>query len=116
MLIQPMVQADAAGVAFSADPITGDRETAVLMLFAASENGSSPAQASPDDWLVRGLEADVEQLLKAPSTKMPRSGSLNSLGGLRLTKESPRHRVGDRRRGNCAAPGTADHRATGPTN
>jgi pyruvate,water dikinase len=30
VLILPMVRADAAGVAFSADPITGDRDTAVI--------------------------------------------------------------------------------------
>lgn len=53
VLIQPMVNADAAGVAFSANPVSGNRgEVAVSAVHGTGErlvNG----KVSPDEWIVR---------------------------------------------------------------
>jgi pyruvate,water dikinase len=57
VLILPMVQADAAGVAFSADPISGDRGTAVVDAVRGLGERLVSGLASPDEWVVRGGEA-----------------------------------------------------------
>src|SRR5215203_7198772 len=57
VLILPMVQADAAGVAFSADPITGDRGTAVVNAVCGLGERLVSGNASPDEWVVRDGEA-----------------------------------------------------------
>jgi rifampicin phosphotransferase len=57
VLILPMVQADAAGVAFSADPISGDRGTAVVNAVRGLGERLVSGQASPDEWVVRNGEA-----------------------------------------------------------
>ena len=57
ILVQRMVAADAAGVAFTANPLTGDRgETVVSAVRGLGERLVS-GQASPDEWVVRGAEA-----------------------------------------------------------
>lgn len=57
VLVQPMVAADAAGVAFSADPVTGDRETAVVSAVRGLGDRLVGGGASPDEWVVRGAAA-----------------------------------------------------------
>ena len=57
VLILPMVQADAAGVAFSADPISGDRGTAVVSAVRGLGERLVSGQVSPDEWIVRKGEA-----------------------------------------------------------
>src|SRR5215204_3720632 len=57
VLILPMVQADAAGVAFSADPISGDRGTAVVNAVRGLGERLVSGYTSPDDWVVRGGQA-----------------------------------------------------------
>ena len=57
VLILPMVRADAAGVAFSADPISGDRGTAVVDAVRGLGERLVSGLASPDEWVVRGGEA-----------------------------------------------------------
>ena len=57
VLIQPMVAADVAGVAFSADPITGDRNTCVIDAVQGLGDRLVSGHASPDHWLVRGTQA-----------------------------------------------------------
>jgi rifampicin phosphotransferase len=57
VLILPMVQADAAGVAFSADPISGDRGTVVVSAVRGLGERLVSGQASPDEWVVRGGDA-----------------------------------------------------------
>jgi rifampicin phosphotransferase len=54
VLVQPMVAAEAAGVAFSADPITGDRGTAVVNAVRGLGDRLVTGTASPDEWVVRG--------------------------------------------------------------
>jgi rifampicin phosphotransferase len=57
VLIQPMVAAHAAGVGFSADPITGDRNTSVVNAIRGLGDRLVSGLASPDHWLVRGTLA-----------------------------------------------------------
>ncbi len=57
VLIQPMVEADAAGVALSADPVTGDPNTSVVNAVRGLGDRLVSGLASPDDWLVRGTQA-----------------------------------------------------------
>src|SRR3972149_3932416 len=57
ILIQRLVPADAAGVAFTANPLTGDRgETLVSSVRGLGERLVS-GEATPDDWIVRGRAA-----------------------------------------------------------
>jgi rifampicin phosphotransferase len=60
VLIQPMVEAEAAGVAFSADPITGDRNISVVDAVRGLGDRLVSGRASPDHWLVRGTQATCE--------------------------------------------------------
>ena len=53
VLVQPMVAADAAGVAFSADPVTGDRDTTVVNAVRGLGDRLAAGSASPDEWVVR---------------------------------------------------------------
>lgn len=53
VLIQKMVPSDAAGVAFTANPVTGDAEVLVSAVKGLGERLVS-GEATPDDWVVRG--------------------------------------------------------------
>jgi pyruvate,water dikinase len=57
VLVQPMVAADAAGVAFSADPVTGDRATTVVNAVRGLADRLVAGGVSPDEWVVRGAAA-----------------------------------------------------------
>ncbi|HEV8650500.1 MAG TPA: PEP/pyruvate-binding domain-containing protein [Actinomycetes bacterium] len=57
VLVQPMVAAEAAGVAFSADPVTGDRATAVVNAVRGLGDRLVAGRASPDEWAVSGTAA-----------------------------------------------------------
>jgi phosphohistidine swiveling domain-containing protein len=57
VLVQPMVAAESAGVAFSADPVTGDLDTAVVNAVCGLGDRLVAGTASPDEWVVRGGEA-----------------------------------------------------------
>ena len=57
VLVLPMVAAEAAGVAFSADPVSGDRATAVVSAVRGLGERLVGGQASPDEWVVRGGQA-----------------------------------------------------------
>jgi len=57
ILIQKMVPADAAGVAFSADPVSGDRDTVVIDAVRGLGESLVSGEATPDDWIVKGEEA-----------------------------------------------------------
>jgi phosphoenolpyruvate synthase/pyruvate phosphate dikinase len=50
VLILPMVQADAAGVAFSADPISGDRDTTIVDAVRGLGERLLSGHATPDEW------------------------------------------------------------------
>src|SRR6266540_6216763 len=57
VLVQPMVAADAAGVAFGADPVSGDRNTAVVNAVRGLGDRLVAGRVSPDEWVVRGVAA-----------------------------------------------------------
>ncbi|HEY5881773.1 MAG TPA: PEP/pyruvate-binding domain-containing protein [Nakamurella sp.] len=57
MLVQPMVQAQAAGVAFTADPVTGDRDTALVSAVRGLGDRLAAGAVSPDEWVIRGEKA-----------------------------------------------------------
>jgi rifampicin phosphotransferase len=56
ILVQDFVAADAAGVAFTANPLTGDAETLVSAVRGVGERLVS-GEATPDEWIVRDAEA-----------------------------------------------------------
>jgi pyruvate,water dikinase len=56
VLIQRLVHADASGVAFSANPITGDRLECVVNAVRGLGERLVSGQATPDAWTVRGQD------------------------------------------------------------
>ncbi|MFH1183844.1 MAG: PEP/pyruvate-binding domain-containing protein [Chloroflexota bacterium] len=54
VLVQRMVQADAAGVAFSANPVTGDRGECVVNAVRGLGERLVSGRATPDEWVARG--------------------------------------------------------------
>ncbi|MDE3075494.1 MAG: hypothetical protein KGJ86_08700 [Chloroflexota bacterium] len=57
VFVQRMVPADAAGVAFSANPVSGDRGEAVVTAVKGLGERLVSGEAVPDEWLVRGNQA-----------------------------------------------------------
>lgn len=57
VLIQRLVQAEAAGVAFTANPVTGDRSETIINSVRGLGERLVSGQASPDEWLVHNQEA-----------------------------------------------------------
>ena len=57
VLVQPMVLGTAAGVAFTADPVTGDRGAVVVEAVRGLGERLVSGAASPDEWVVRGESA-----------------------------------------------------------
>ena len=55
VLVQRMVPADAAGVAFTANPVSGDTEVLVSAVKGLGDRLVS-GEATPDEWVVRGHE------------------------------------------------------------
>ena len=55
VLIQRLVPADAAGVAFTANPVTGDEEVLVSAVRGMADRLVS-GEATPDEWVARGDE------------------------------------------------------------
>jgi len=57
VLVQVMVAAEAAGVAFTANPLTGDRDEVVISAVLGLGERLVSGQASGDQWIVRGEQA-----------------------------------------------------------
>jgi phosphohistidine swiveling domain-containing protein len=57
VLVQRLVQADAAGVAFTANPVTGDRTEVVISAVRGLGERLVSGQSSPDEWSVRGSDS-----------------------------------------------------------
>ena len=53
VLIQPVIEADAAGVAFTANPVTGDLSETVVSAVRGLGERLVSGQVSPDEWVVR---------------------------------------------------------------
>ena len=49
-----MVPADRAGVAFTADPLTGDRETTIVTGVKGLGDQLASGEVTPDEWSVHG--------------------------------------------------------------
>jgi hypothetical protein len=56
--VQPMVQATAAGVAFTADPVTGERGVVLVEAVRGLGERLVSGAAAPDEWVVHGDSAD----------------------------------------------------------
>jgi rifampicin phosphotransferase len=54
VLIQPMIPATAAGVAFTTDPVTGDRGTIVVEAVQGTGDRFVSGAATPDEWAISG--------------------------------------------------------------
>ncbi|HEY3034966.1 MAG TPA: PEP/pyruvate-binding domain-containing protein, partial [Streptosporangiaceae bacterium] len=57
VLIQAMVQAEAAGVAFTADPVTGDRDEVLVSAVRGLGERLVGGETTPDEWRVRDGQA-----------------------------------------------------------
>ncbi|HEU0000340.1 MAG TPA: PEP/pyruvate-binding domain-containing protein [Ktedonobacteraceae bacterium] len=57
VLVQRQVEASAAGVAFTANPVTGDLTETVISAVRGSGEQLVSGQAMPDEWIVRDKEA-----------------------------------------------------------
>lgn len=57
VLVQKLVQADAAGVAFTANPVNGRRNETVVSAVRGLGERLVSGQASPDEWVINGGEA-----------------------------------------------------------
>jgi len=56
ILVQSQVEASAAGVAFTANPVTGDRAETVISAVRGSGERLVSGQVTPDEWIVRDQE------------------------------------------------------------
>jgi pyruvate,water dikinase len=63
VLVQQMVAAEAAGVAFTANPVTGDRDEIVISAVRGLGERLVSGEASPDEW---GVKEGVAQCWRAP--------------------------------------------------
>jgi phosphohistidine swiveling domain-containing protein len=61
VLIQPMIAAQTAGVAFTADPLTGDRATTIVTAVAGLGDRLAAGEVTPDEWSVRDGIATVRR-------------------------------------------------------
>jgi rifampicin phosphotransferase len=61
VLVQSMVAADAAGVAFTADPLTGERDVAVVTAVHGLGERLVGGEAVGDEWAVRGEAAECRR-------------------------------------------------------
>jgi rifampicin phosphotransferase len=57
VLVQRMIAADATGVAFTTNPVTGERAETVISAVRGSGERLVSGQATPDEWIVRNQEA-----------------------------------------------------------
>jgi rifampicin phosphotransferase len=83
VLVQPMVVATAAGVAFTADPVTGERGCVVIDAVAGIGDRLASGAATPDRWIVRGDAIHQDSTAEAAMDES-RAGLLTWLGGSRL--------------------------------
>lgn len=64
VLVQTMVNADAAGVALTADPLTGDRDDTVITAVRGLGERLVGGEAIGDQWTVRGSAARCERMIE----------------------------------------------------
>jgi phosphohistidine swiveling domain-containing protein len=61
VLVQVMVGADSAGVAFTADPVTGERREVVITAVSGLGERLVSGEAVGDEWVVRGDDATLRR-------------------------------------------------------
>lgn len=61
ILIQRLVAADAAGVAFTADPVSGDRDAVIVSSVRGLGERLVSGESTPDEWVVRGDQVDCRR-------------------------------------------------------
>jgi hypothetical protein len=61
VLVQPMVAATAAGIAFTDDPVTGERNCVVIDAVAGIGERLGSGAETPDRWVVRGDDVHQQQ-------------------------------------------------------
>jgi rifampicin phosphotransferase len=54
VIVQQMAPAAAAGVAFSANPVTGDRDEVIISAVRGLADGLAAGRVTPEEWSVRG--------------------------------------------------------------
>ncbi len=64
VFIQRLVKADTAGVAFSANPVTGDRNETVINAINGLGDRLVSGKATPDEWVVREDKATSQNILE----------------------------------------------------
>jgi phosphohistidine swiveling domain-containing protein len=73
VLVQPMVAAEAAGVAFTADPVTGERGCVVIDAVVGIGERLVSGAVTPDRWVIRGEEvyqhSAEEQAIDVPHAR-----------------------------------------------
>ncbi|QAY60453.1 hypothetical protein ET475_10945 [Microbacterium protaetiae] len=57
VIVQRQVDADAAGIAFTADPITGERDSVMISAVPGLGDVVAGGSADPDEWTVHGEQA-----------------------------------------------------------
>jgi pyruvate,water dikinase len=65
VLVQPMVPATAAGVAFTADPVTGERGCVLIDAVVGTGERLASGAATPDRWVVRDGDVHPRSAPKA---------------------------------------------------
>jgi pyruvate,water dikinase len=68
VLVQPMVHALAAGVAFTANPLTGDRNETIVTAVRGLGERLVSGQAVGDEWSIRGHTATPRRVTETPIT------------------------------------------------
>ena len=113
VLVQRMVPAEAAGVAFTANPVSGDTEVLVSAVKGPGDRLVS-GEATPDEWVVRGPRCRASVRPGVPWTRS-RYGEIAELAKAveRPLRFTPGHRVGPRRRRGVRPAGPSDHRPSG---
>ena len=67
VLIQPMLAAQAAGVAFSANPVTGARDQVVVNAVSGLGDRLVSGEVTPDQWVVAGDSVEGQAVALTPS-------------------------------------------------
>ena len=119
VLVQAMVDPIAAGVAFTAHPVTGDRDQTVVTAVPGLGEPLVSGEAVGEEWTVTARSAPDDPARRPPASAVLTAEQAQAVADLARTvadrlRPAARHRVGDRpRRHAVAAAGPADDRAAG---
>ena len=68
VLVQKMLRADAAGVAFTINPVSGARDEVIINAVRGLGEQLVSGEASPNEWVVRGQEAKCKKAIEGAIT------------------------------------------------